>query len=411
MTPNGSDLTTAPRESARPSTVTRLLVATTTALLLAGCGTASTGSIPVDDDPPAAGTFRGGPDRPGRTTALRPVGDDTTADPTTTWTLAGSGPVIASPVATGDRVVVPFGDDELVAVDPRDGTVAWRVDAPDADASGAVVGDHVLVAGLDGSLAAYAVEDGTVAWSVDLGGRVRSSPLVVDDVVVVGVGRDLVARSVTDGAARWSTALGARIDGSAALAGDVVVVGDTANGLFAVDPEDGEVVVEAGLGPVVDDTFVPGIAATPAVTDDTIVLGSTNGRLAGLDRDDLAERWTQDVGAPIYASVAVTADGGTGVVAAADGRVRAFDLSDGSVDWETAVGDAVYASPVLTGDDDPTVLVLEEGGSLVGLALADGEQRWRTPVGEDGNYMSSTPIVVDGTIVVGANTGDLVGLR
>lgn len=381
-----------------------VLVVTT---MLVGCS-AST-SIDVDPDPPANGTFRGGVTRPGLTDAVERPPD--AVEPTTAWTVAETGPVIASPVAADGVAVAPLGDGQLVAVDATDGTIRWQADIPDTDASGVVTGDHVVVVARNGTMAAYALDDGEVAWSVDLGGRVRSSPLLTEGRLVVGVGDEVVAVSASDGDAAWRTAVDGPIDGSAALAGDLVVIGDTTNQLWALAADTGEVTAQVDLGPVVEDTFVAGIAATPTVTQDLVVVASTNGTVLAADPATLAARWTVDLGDPVYTSMAVTGDGTVGIVATATGTVVALALDDGEVVWQVDVGDSVYASPTITGDDDATVLALEEGGSLVGLDPATGNERWRAAVGEDGNYMSSTPIVVDGTIVVGTNTGDLVGLR
>ncbi len=401
-TPIASD----PARRRSPRTTAIVSAAVLVATLVAGCGGATT--IEVDPDPPATGTFRGGVARPGRTDALERPPD--AAAPATAWTVDDTGPVIASPVAADGVAVIPLGDGQLVAVDATDGTVRWQVDIPDTDASGVVTGDHVVVVARDGTMAAHALDDGAVAWSVDLGGRVRSSPLLVDQRLVVGVGDEVVAVSARDGTTVWATPVDGRIDGSAALAGDLVVIGDTANQLWALEADSGDVAARVDLGPVVDDTFVPGIAATPTVTDDLVVVASTNGTVLAADPATLAARWTVDLGDPVYTSMAVTVDGTVGIVATAAGTVVALSLDGGEVVWEVDVGNSVYASPTITGDDDATVLALEEGGSLVGLDPANGDERWRTPVGEDGNYMSSTPIVVDGTIVVGTNTGDVVGL-
>lgn len=397
------------RSPTRTWTGTGTIVATAVlaGTLVAGCTGAA--SIEVASDPPAAGTFRGGVTRPGRTDALDRLPD--AAAPTTVWTVAETGPVIASPVAVDGVAVTPLGDGQLVAVDATDGTVRWQVDVPDTDASATVTGDHVVVVAKDATMAARALDDGEVAWSVDLGGRVRSSPLLADGRLVVGVGEEVVAVSAADGSAAWRTPIDGQVDGSPALAGDRVIIGDTANQLWALELGTGEVAAQVDLGPVVEGTFVAGIAATPTVTDDLVVVASTNGTVLAADPASLAERWTVDLGDPVYTSMAVTGDGSVGIVATAGGTVVALALDDGAVVWEVDVGKSVYASPTITGDADATVLALEEGGNLVGLDPATGDERWRAPVGEDGNYMASTPIVVDGTIVVGTNTGDLIGLR
>nr|WP_274387462.1 PQQ-like beta-propeller repeat protein [Salsipaludibacter albus] len=362
-------------------------------------------SDPVDvEDTSATSTFRDGPDRPGRVRGT--IADE----PASTWTVDGDEPVIASPVVVDDAVAVPLGDDQVVLVEAATGRERWRVDVSPTEASATLLGSHLVVAGLDGTVTTLSVVDGSPGWTTELGARVRSSPLLVDGRVVVGTGDEVVALGAVDGREAWRTALAGLIDGFVAVAGDLLVVGDTANTLWGLDAADGTVAFEVSLGPLADDTFVDGIAATPAVAGDRVMVASTNGRLVAVDTDGGEVAWDTDLDGPVYASAALDGDGG-GWIATATGTVAAFEVADGSTAWEVDVGDAVYASPTLVEGPDPVLLVVEEGGSLVGLDPSDGGERWRVPVGTDGNYMASTPTVVGDTVVVGTNTGDLVGIR
>lgn len=388
---------------ARTRAPVRLLALVVGALLaVTGCR-ASADPVEVEDTP-ATSTFRDGPDRPGR------VRGTIAEEPASTWTVDGDDPVIASPVAVDDDVAVPLGDDQVVLVEAATGRERWRVDVSPTEASATLLGSHLVVAGLDGTVTTLAVDDGSLGWTTDLGARVRSSPLLVDDVVVVGAGDEVVALGAVDGVEAWRTALAGRIDGSVAAAGDLLVVGDTANTLWGLDAADGTVAFEVSLGPLAEDTFVDGIAATPAVAGDQVVVASTNGRLVAVHTDTGEPAWGTDLDGPVYASAALDGDG-NGWIATATGTVTSFDVTDGTTGWEVDVGDAIYASPTLVSGPDPVLLVLEEGGSLVGLDPSGGAERWRVPVGTDGNYMASTPTVVGDTVVVGTNTGDLVGIR
>lgn len=67
------------------------------------------------------------------------------------------------------------------------------------------------------------------------------------------------------------------------------------------------------------------------------------------------------------------------------------------VQWKTYVGGETYASPVVA---NGLVYVATKAGSLVALALADGEEQWRMQVGE---YVArTTPAFDDGTLFVAA---------
>lgn len=70
------------------------------------------------------------------------------------------------------------------------------------------------------------------------------------------------------------------------------------------------------------------------------------------------------------------------------------------VRWKSYVGGETYTSPLISAT---TVYVATKAGSLVALSLADGQEVWRTNVGD---YVArSTPALSDGTLFVSAGYG------
>src|SRR5262249_3648649 len=67
------------------------------------------------------------------------------------------------------------------------------------------------------------------------------------------------------------------------------------------------------------------------------------------------------------------------------------------VQWKTFVGGETYASPIVA---NGLVFVATKAGSLVALALSDGEVRWRPQVGE--SVARTTPASDAGTLYVAA---------
>lgn len=87
------------------------------------------------------------------------------------------------------------------------------------------------------------------------------------------------------------------------------------------------------------------------------------------------------------------------------GGVDAVDVRDGSLRWRATGRSAVKGTPAVDGD---TVIAVEVSGDVVGLALADGTQRWRTPSPDPLRLFAfADPLVHDGIAVV----GDLSHLR
>ncbi|MFP5254534.1 MAG: PQQ-binding-like beta-propeller repeat protein [Acidimicrobiia bacterium] len=111
-----------------------------------------------------------------------------------------------------------------------------------------------------------------------------------------------------------------------------------------------------------------------------------------------ARAWTVALGELAYGAPLVDLAGDRIVVGAAEGQVRAV-TTDGLFLWSTDVGDNVATRPLLIGE---TLVVGSETGDVVGLDPADGSERWRTSTG---GPVVSWPAEVDGLVVVGSDDG------
>lgn len=100
------------------------------------------------------------------------------------------------------------------------------------------------------------------------------------------------------------------------------------------------------------------------------------------------------------------------------GGVDALDPADGSLRWRATLRAGVKGTPAVHGD---VAVAVEVGGDVVGLALADGTERWRAPSPDPLRLFAFTdPLVRGGVAVVGdlshlrgldAATGDLLWER
>jgi outer membrane protein assembly factor BamB len=86
--------------------------------------------------------------------------------------------------------------------------------------------------------------------------------------------------------------------------------------------------------------------------------------------------WTLDLGAPIWADVAV--HDGLVFAGADDGRLHAVDAGTGRARWTFAAGGAIRARPSFAGRD---VVVQADDGVLYRLDGGTGEPRWSVRVG------------------------------
>ena len=124
--------------------------------------------------------------------------------------------------------------------------------------------------------------------------------------------------------------------------------------------------------------------------------------------------WRVPTDGEIVSSPAV--DGNDVFVGSGDGSLYAIDLTSGSVRWRLSLGAAVNGSPALHG---AIVIVSLRGNRVVAVDRRTGSVQWRFTGGSDaampwghetGNAFTSSPVVTDGTVLVGTNDGKLYAL-
>lgn len=82
----------------------------------------------------------------------------------------------------------------------------------------------------------------------------------------------------------------------------------------------------------------------------------------------------------------------------------ALDMDSGEKEWSFDTGGPVNTSPTVV---DDTVLVGSNDGNVYALNAASGSDKW---VFETGGRMISSPTAVNSTVFVGSNDGSLYAL-
>jgi outer membrane protein assembly factor BamB len=120
-----------------------------------------------------------------------------------------------------------------------------------------------------------------------------------------------------------------------------------------------------------------------------------------------AERWRADLGSGIYASAVVTEN--RVYANGLSGTLHALDAETGTILWIFEMGNPAYSSPSLSGNVLYTLSEL--GGLLYGLDAETGEELWRYQTGRQGDFRSSSPVIVDGVLYIGSNSEGLLALE
>jgi outer membrane protein assembly factor BamB len=257
------------------------------------------------------------------------------------WTDANTSHYdISAPVFSGDRAWIR-GEPKTLQMDWAAGTRDWESNYigstwfPYIYSAPAIGSDNIYYGfyGEGGTAqGGFSVVDRlTGIRSYHDSGAYRSPILAGDTLYVVGAGnrndQRLTARDLS-GNVLWTstTSLGGGT-GSPALAHGIVVVPGADGAIQGLSATDGASIWSHPVGSAVYD-MVPGLrdasgtAATPAIADSVVYVGSLDGKLYALDLFDGSELWQWDFGVPVASSAALS--GNMLFVGASDGHLYAF---------------------------------------------------------------------------------------
>ncbi|TAK74575.1 MAG: hypothetical protein EPO16_10700 [Dehalococcoidia bacterium] len=196
----------------------------------------------------------------------------------------------------------------------------------------------------------------------------------------------------------WTVELGENVVATPVLNGGRLYVATEAGDIVVVNADDGAIAtryrVEAGR-----------IWGAPLLSGENLIISNFDQKTVYAMRlADGKAAWSRgDVGA----SVAEVVPAGPNVlVGSLDGSLHALDAAGGGLRWEFKADGWVTGAPLVAGD---TIYAGTMGGSVYALTL-DGQQRWQFTLDGTKPEFRATPVLVDGTLVVVARRGVVLGL-
>jgi outer membrane protein assembly factor BamB/predicted phosphodiesterase len=145
------------------------------------------------------------------------------------------------------------------------------------------------------------------------------------------------------------------------------------------------------------------IASTPALWQDTAIVGDASGTVYCLALASGQVRWKFKTQGAVYSTP--DAANGRAVFASTDGNVYALDAADGKERWRYRTDRAIVACPRIVND---TVYLGSSEGKFRALNLADGQLRWQFDHLQ--GFVETRPLVQDGRVIFGAWDGCLYAL-
>jgi eukaryotic-like serine/threonine-protein kinase len=277
---------------------------------------------------------------------------------------------------------IGFGFDpggQIVSLDPATGAVRWLVETDEAPSADPIVIDGVVYAGIGslvgGGAAVYALDagSGAVLWETDIErGDLPATPI---DAVTLSNGTlyvnrgdaTLLALDAATGELKWEFDMQKPSRGAPFVEGDTVYVSTGFDGgrIFALDAATAEVrwSVEDRENPVTGPVLANGLLYVPYTSGDMVAYDPATGD----------ERWRTMAG-----------------------------LRDEEGDMNPRPGLPMVAEGVLYTSSNGFA-----GANTVALDAATGEELWSVPTGD---FSAGAPLLFEGVLLVGSDTGDLLAL-
>lgn len=212
----------------------------------------------------------------------------------------------------------------------------------------------------------------------------------------------------------WAHETGDSITASPAIVDERVYVGSSDGTVYALDARTGDSLWEFPTG--------NSVHSAPAVDDGYVYVGSSDGHCYAIDAGDGDEHWQFETDGPVTSSPTVVTgpDGEARLVfvGSDDGRVYAIDTASGEEVWAEEMGAAVTTTPAFApsptdggGTDEEAVSGMVYVGSDVGtvfaLDAASGSLEWAQPTQD---AVRSAPAVSEGRVFVGSLDGNVYAL-
>lgn len=268
------------------------------------------------------------------------------------WTEPLEGGRSQCPCVVDGLVVVGTAAGELVALDATDGEREWATELA-GPVAGPTAADGTIYVGTSEAPTAYAIDaaDGDELWSTELAVDVLDYPAITGDGVYVAAEEPWDGRlhglDRSDGTERW-TREQTRM-GTPTIFGDDIVSLSRTPALLSPAGEQ-----RSGFG-IVGDVFT-----SPAATTETLVVGTGDGDVKAIAREDFDRVWTTPVSQyPISAS-AVT--DGAAYVTTNEPELLALDLESGDRTWDRLLEGGSVTAPTIA---DGAVFVGTDAGQVV----------------------------------------------
>ena len=336
--------------------------------------------------------FRGSPDLAGV------AHDQLPAKPVLLWSFKTQSAIKSSAAIVGNRVFVGSNDRHLYALDFATGKKLWSfTNSEPIESSPLVLNGTVFVGSGDANLYALNATNGQVLWKFSTGEKIVGAPNwfvhgTKTNILVGSYDFRLYCLDSITGQSNWIFETGNYINGSPSISDGLTTFGGCDGVLYSVALTNGSLAYSNDIG-------AP-IAASVAMAGGRAHFGHYENKFLCVDIKAGSNAWTfSDRQFPYFSSPAVTSD--LVLFGGRDKQLHCVKRSDGSRVWNFATRGKVDSSPVVCGDK---VVVGSDDGRLYVVRLSDGKELWSYEIGQ---AIDGSPAVAGGKIVIGSDDGSV----
>jgi outer membrane protein assembly factor BamB len=333
---------------------------------------------------------RGQPDLTGNAAGSLP------AAPALLWSFKTQGPVKSSAAIVGNRVFVGSNDRNLYALDFATGKKIWTFTNSEAiESSPLVLNGIVFIGANDAHLYALDASNGKELWKFATGDKIIGAPnwfvsAGQTNILVGSYDFNLYCLDAATGKSNWVYETGNYINGTPAVADGLATFGGCDGVLYSIALTNGSLVLSNDIG-------AP-IAASVALAGGCAHFGHYENQVLCVDLKANTNRWAyRDRQFPYFSSPAITKD--RVLFGGRDKKLHCVNRADGKPIWNFPTRGKVDSSPVVCGDK---VVFGSDDGRVYLVALADGKELWSYEIGQ---AIESSPAVAAGKIVIGSEDG------
>lgn len=254
---------------------------------------------------------------------------------------------LVSPAIHDGVIVIGDYDGNVYAVDLKTGEERWKQSTGlEISGSAAFHGENVLVTSQDGKLYCFALKDGTPQWTYETEDQIRCSPTVAGDRTFLGGcdGQLHVVNLKTGHAMGEPLPLGGPTGSTPAVRGSKAFVPIMDGVIYAFDFEKPK-----QLWQHEDQERAQTYRNSPAISSELVIVSSENRQVDAISIETGKRKWRYTLRRRADASPVIA--GGDVWIASTDGRLIRLSLDDGSEKWTYEIRGSFLAGPAIAGKE------------------------------------------------------------